>query len=59
MKLYSDELRSGDVVDGWTVVSVSREGAESETVVLSVERDSVETERRIEAGAIVEASRNP
>lgn len=59
MKLYSDELRPGDVIDGWTVAGVRREGAESETVVLSVEQDGVETERRIEAGAIVEASRNP
>ena len=59
MRLYSDELRPGDVVDGWAIVGVSREGAEDETVVLAIERDGVQTERRIEAGAIVEASRNP
>lgn len=57
--MYSNELRVGDVIDGWTVVGTAREGAEDEVVVVNVERDGVQEERRLEGGAIVEASRNP
>ncbi len=59
MKMYSNDLRKGDVIDGWTIVGISREGAEDETIVLSVQRDGVQEERRIEGGTVVEASRNP
>ena len=59
MKLYTNELRVGDVIDGWTIVGTAREGAEDEIVVVNVERDGVQEERRLEGGAIVEASRNP
>ena len=59
MKMYSNDLRKGDVIDGWTIVGISREGAEDETIVLSVQRDGAQEERRIEGGTVVEASRNP
>jgi hypothetical protein len=57
--MYSNELRVGDVIDGWTIVGTAREGAEDEVVVINVDRDGVQEERRLEGGAIVEASRNP
>jgi hypothetical protein len=57
MKVYSNDLRKGDILDDWRIVGIAREGAEDEVIVLTLERDGAPGERRIEAGAIVEVSR--